>query len=315
MLQSELVVRAKEASVTFREGRMTADQAQSAKELVIDATGRGLLPQAAPDAYQYAYGKWVRLEEEAFPNGEMSLMDYRDQRDAPASFLYAMQEEHPDFGRVLFVQETVVASAKPVAWDLLKSRLAKRLTQLPQVIEECGEEFCEIPLGRALPPLRPQLLAFGAAAGLVHPATGYQIAHALRMAEPLAESLSRSVHLPRRQRIAAAQDTLWPSSKRRAFKIYRWSASIMAELSPAEMTRFIDAFFASDEKSWRGFMDGTLEAREIFSLMAQVFSGSSLSLRTRLIGRAAKHGKLALQALSTQSGLSPLSPPTGRASP
>jgi hypothetical protein len=86
--------------------------------------------------------------------------------------------------------------------------------QVTQVLEE---EWSYIPVGGPLPLGSQHVTAFGAAANLVHPATGYSIARSLREAPALAAAMAAilSRRLSVRQTAAQVWDSLWPAEKRR----------------------------------------------------------------------------------------------------
>lgn len=86
--------------------------------------------------------------------------------------------------------------------------------QVTRVIEE---EWSYIPVGGPLPLGSQTATAFGAAANLVHPATGYSIARSLREASPLARDMAAVLRrqLPVRATAAAVWSSLWPAEKRR----------------------------------------------------------------------------------------------------
>ena len=86
--------------------------------------------------------------------------------------------------------------------------------QVTRVIEE---EWSYIPVGGPLPVAHQTVTAFGAAANLVHPATGYSIARSLREAPGLANAVAAI--LQRQQPVGVtAHDVwraLWPAEKQR----------------------------------------------------------------------------------------------------
>ena len=79
------------------------------------------------------------------------------------------------------------------------------------------EEWSYIPVGGPLPLASQTVTAFGAAANLVHPATGYSIARSLREAPDLAVAMAAILkrQLPVRETAEAVWDSLWPAEKRR----------------------------------------------------------------------------------------------------
>ena len=79
------------------------------------------------------------------------------------------------------------------------------------------EEWSFIPVGGPLPVAQQPITAFGAAANLVHPATGYSIARSLRKAPAFAQEVAT---LLRKQQAVgdtaeSVWDALWPQEKRR----------------------------------------------------------------------------------------------------
>lgn len=79
------------------------------------------------------------------------------------------------------------------------------------------EEWSFIPVGGPLPVAQQPITAFGAAANLVHPATGYSIARSLREAPAFAQEVAS---LLRKQQAVgdtaeSVWDALWPQEKRR----------------------------------------------------------------------------------------------------
>ena len=85
------------------------------------------------------------------------------------SFLYAMP-----FGRKrVFLEETCLVARPPLPFDTLKRRLERRLRATGiKVIKVHDEEWSYIPVGGPMPVHTQSLTAFGAAANMIHPATG-----------------------------------------------------------------------------------------------------------------------------------------------
>ncbi len=87
-------------------------------------------------------------------------------------------------------------------------------SQVKHVIEE---EWSYIPVGGPLPLGDQPVTAFGAAANLVHPATGYSIARSLREAPALAAEMAVILckDLPVQETARQVWNALWPAEKRR----------------------------------------------------------------------------------------------------
>ncbi len=86
-----------------------------------------------------------------------------------------------------------------------------------QVKEIEDEEWSYIPVGGPLPIGRQPITAFGAAASLIHPATGYSLARSLREAPGLAKEVSQILQqdLPIEETAQNVWKALWPPRKRR----------------------------------------------------------------------------------------------------
>lgn len=285
-LQRELLSRAEAFGVRIVEKTHTRTSLRSTPDrLCVDATGRGLgqTPEAA-DSYQSAYGLWIETPTRKRDAHAMVLMDFRGERHATPSFLYAMKEGTSGDCDRLFVEETVLSSRRPHDHADLKRRLLLRLADNGTSIKSIlGEEFCTIPMGQRIPGSTEPTLAFGAAAGMVHPATGYQLSHALRAARPvadaIAENLSRGSEVASRE----ALNVMWPEHRRQSWKLYRWSAAVLSDMNQEEMGSFVEAFFSLPTDQWLGFMEGTLRPRQIMRLLGGVFLHCSARLRLRLI--------------------------------
>ena len=132
----------------------------------------------------------------------------------PPSFLYAMPLSN---GRV-FLEETCLVARKPLPFETLKRRLYRRCTAMGITVKQVHEqEWSYIPVGGPMPLEGQCITAFGAAANLVHPATGYSIARTLKEAAPLADAMA----LIMKQDLLVGEmstqvwQSLWPLEKRR----------------------------------------------------------------------------------------------------
>ena len=146
--------------------------------LVIDATGPR--PQflarrstTAKASFQSAYGVVVDARPDVGGDAAI-LMDWRppsvDLTTDP-TFLYMVELGD---GRWL-VEETSLARRSPMTSDALRHRLAARVGRdLTDVAEHV--EHVVIPMWPGVPARHQLTVGFGAAAGYVHPATGYSVA-------------------------------------------------------------------------------------------------------------------------------------------
>ncbi|WP_308163267.1 lycopene cyclase family protein, partial [Nocardia alni] len=150
---------------------------------VIDARGLGRSPSRAE---QTAYG--VVLQRDQW--NEAIFMDWRSDNgapaDAPPSFLYAV----PLSADTILLEETCLAGRPPLPITELRDRLHIRLRR--RGIELDGTE----PVERVRFPLeggRPGGGRFGAAGGLLHPATGYSIAATFAATDAIIASVTRRI--------------------------------------------------------------------------------------------------------------------------
>ncbi|CAN0594832.1 unnamed protein product, partial [Laminaria digitata] len=165
--------------------------------VVVDASGAGTSHTqrrgAGATGAQVAYGQTVRAPGHGLPLHEMLLMDFSDpglSPSDPVTFLYAMPLS-PD---VVFLEETVLVASPAPPISTLKVCLQRRVDALGiNVTEVLDEERCVIPMGGALPPGPQRVVPFGAAAGMVHPATGYSLNRVLAIAPTLAETIARAL--------------------------------------------------------------------------------------------------------------------------
>lgn len=265
--------------------------------VIVDCTGRGLphaTEYAPPLAYQSAFGVWFEAPGFPFTSGEMTLMDLRSAPTAGAddvrasSFLYAM----PEGDGVFFAQETVLASRRPVPLHVLKARLHLRLRAMGMPAQrELRTERCVIPLGVRTPSHHSPLLSFGAASGMVQPASGYCLARSLRLAKVLAAALATGLKAPgasARKLTRVGFGAVWPNDTRRAWALHRLGLETLLGGQQSEHDAFWRAFFALPNETVPRFMDGGLEARAVAAAMWRVFLGVPARLRLDLLRGGAR---------------------------
>jgi lycopene cyclase-like protein len=266
---------------------------------IVDATGYDSrfverVDQRRP-GFQSAYGELVEVDGHPFEPGVMALMDYRrlspNDDDGPATFLYAM----PLTPSLIFVEETSLVGRPAMDHERLRARLGRRLHRLGiEVRRRLEREVCLIPMGTPLPRRGQRCVAFGAAASLVHPATGYQIARTLELAPAVAAAIADGLGRDPARASRQAYETIWPNHRLRAWELYTFGMNFLAGLDRPSTIAFLDAFFQLPEEEWRGFMTGRLRPAEICTSMMRVFGHAASPLKTRLIRAGTGSGKQAL---------------------
>jgi len=262
--------------------------------LVVDASGSGTphvrRPDHGPVAGQAAYGVVGRFSQPPIEPGRFVLMDYRcdhlsaAQRQEPPTFLYAM-----DLGDgVFFVEETSLALAPAVPYDVLQLRLQQRLDQRGvQITEVIHEEFCLFPMNLPLPDRSQSVLAFGGAASMVHPASGYMVGALLRRAPALADDLARALAVqPQLGSVALAQrgwNALWPHELVLRHRLYQFGLGRLMGFNEALLRTHFATFFGLPQEEWFGFLTNTLPLPRLMGVMLRLFALSPWDLRRGLV--------------------------------
>lgn len=236
------------------------------------------------------------MESYPFQKHEMVLMDFRDSHmDTPE--LAAASEERPTFlyvfpggERRAFFEETSVIQPVAVPFDELKRRLERRLRAAGVVVTRViEEEYSLIPMGGSLPDLEQRVVAFGGAAVLVHPATGYMVGRMMHDARSLAATMS--AELARRGpddavdgAARACWEALWGVRARRQRDFLWFGARLLGTLRMGESRAFFDAFFKLPEPLWKRFLGSELDSpgwRVLFALWFFVLA--DFDIRVRLL--------------------------------
>ncbi|MCA9545848.1 MAG: lycopene cyclase family protein [Myxococcales bacterium] len=260
--------------------------------LALDATGaqtsfiqrrRDLRP-----GFQAALGWEVELVDAPWPADEMRLMDFGDfpgATPAAPTFLYVM----PLGGGRWFVEETVLVGrpARPFAEleGLLRARLAHAGATVGAIH---AVERCLIPMGLGLPRADQPVLGLGAAAGMVHPATGYSLPHSLRAAPRLAQAVAQALGADGATPADAAATgwaAVWPRDRRRAWTILTYGMEVLCRLGAPATRDFFAAFFQAPD--WADFLAGTQPVPALTRTMRQVFAAAPWGIRARLMGGTA----------------------------
>ncbi|MFL6122958.1 lycopene cyclase family protein, partial [Actinophytocola sp.] len=132
------------------------------------------------------------------------------------------------------------------------------------------------PLDVTPPPLRASgAVPFGAAAGLVHPTTGFSLADTFRLA-PAVASAVRGGH-------RAVRRVLWPVRARVVYRLRRRGLSTLLSLTAAEHEEFFDLFFALPDRLWRAYLSGRADLAGTTAAMAALFAHAPAHLRRKMI--------------------------------
>lgn len=111
--------------------------------------------------------------------------------------MYAMPLEKYSNGTFrVFMEETslVGRGRRRLSFAECKQRAQKRLAYHGiKVLNIEEEEYCYIPMGGELPERTQRVIAFGAAANIVHPSTGYQACRMMAASTDVAAQIGQGV--------------------------------------------------------------------------------------------------------------------------
>jgi lycopene beta-cyclase len=319
-LQARLQGAARDGGATFRPGRVVAAEHDASgatlhlaeggtlrTRRLVDATGRGVLLERprGPAAFQAALGRLVRTTGHPWDADTAVLMDFSEhhldpvEAAGPASFLYAL----PVSDDLVFVEETSLAAAPAVPLDRLGDRLDARLAHLGiQVRDVLEVERCLIPMDAPIP-AATRTVGIGAGAGWVHPATGYQLTRALRVADRVAAALVDGLDL---HPAAAARRTwraVWPGPERRTRALHDLGLGLLLELDAPHTRAFFDSFFRLPTSAWRTYLDATSPPGAVAAAMSRTFAHLPSDLRSVVLRHALGRGRRELvRALTPQFG-------------
>nr|QBY35646.1 lycopene epsilon-cyclase [Dunaliella salina] len=263
-------------------------------------------------AAQTAYGIEAEVEnyDQVYPAGEMLFMDFRRHHtgvwDGAASRiksgahpagdnnLWGTRGEVPSFryamplgGNRVFLEETCLVAKPALPFKVLKRRLERRLKAMGVRVKEVHEEeWSYIPVGGPLPEGNQPITAFGAAANLVHPATGFSVSRSFREAPGLADQIAASLRKPDQsvqQTAAQVWEALWPQEKRTQTSFHVFGMELLASLDLADTNLFFETFFKLPKSMWQGYMASKLSSLQLISFAFLTFVLASPRIKMLLV--------------------------------
>jgi lycopene beta-cyclase len=187
---------------------------------------------------------------------DTTLMDWRN----GDTFLY----EVPLGGNRRLIEETCLARRPGMPLDELRERLHRRLEPGRQ------EERVRFPLDAP----RANGRAFGAAAGFIHPATGYSVATSLSLAPKVAEA------------IKAGEDpkhVIWSRNARVVHALRRRGLEALLRMDANETRDFFELFFQLEEELQRAYLSGREDVRGTAAAMTALFRAAPWRLRAKMM--------------------------------
>ncbi|MGB0113216.1 MAG: lycopene cyclase family protein [Ilumatobacteraceae bacterium] len=265
-------------SISGASGRqlLTIDGDEIQARVVVDATGWppsfASTSTRRPMAWQTAFGIVLREPPDG-DTGQPTLMDFRPVGGG-GTFCYSIPV-HDGW----LVEETILASSVAANPADLVPRLAARLgmTADDVMASAIRTEQVAIPMGVPLPDRNDQIVAFGAAGGMIHPATGFSVTASMRAASRVAEALDAGLEP------AAIHEAVWPSSLRRSRILQDYGLRMLLDLDATQVAEFFATFFRLDVDRWAPYMRIDAAPSEVTRAMTAVFRTASWPTRRRLM--------------------------------
>ncbi|MGL4177049.1 MAG: lycopene cyclase family protein [Dermatophilaceae bacterium] len=277
-------------------GRVALDGGgELAASVVVDAAGRwqalgagvgaglGAGDRRRIAAEQTAFGVVVsaRAAEAVVPQGDALFMDWRAHHGEGGwpTFLYGI----PLCDDRVLLEETSLARRPGLPVAVLRRRLRARLERHGiRVPDDAPTETVRFPVDRPRHDT-DGVVGFGAAAPLVHPATGFSIGAALGLAQPVADAVATHLGAGPAAAVAAAQRVVWSPPARVVHGLRRIGLEAMLRMPPAEVPGFFDVFFALPERQRWAYLTGRADLTGTTRTMAGLFASSDWRLRRRLV--------------------------------
>lgn len=260
----------------------TADGQPVRGRVVIDASGAAspfVNHPRSTGAMQRAYGLVLDHRPVAIGGDVSVMMDWRPPVDGQVpTFLYVVALPA---GRWL-VEETSLARSPEMSFDELRTRLAARLgTDLTPRAEHV--ELVSIPMVPGVPDRAQPTVGFGAAAGFVHPATGYSLAASFGAAPRVAAAVAAALEFDDPlQRSRMVWESVWPTAQRRSRALHDYGLEALLRLSAADVAQFFAAFFAMPVEQWSAYLRLDAAPAEVRRVMTAVFSEVPWAVRRTL---------------------------------
>jgi lycopene beta-cyclase len=264
--------------------------------VIVDATGwpsklaehRGVdEAQADEVAWQTALGVVLPAAPEG-DLGDPTMMDWSqpvgvvDDPVGLPTFVYSLPVSDG-----WLVEETVLAGPAIDPIDL-EHRLATRLGMSVEQMRGLARrtESVRIPMGAPMPERQNFggrcVVRYGAAAGMIHPGTGYSIGSSLMSVERVANEISAQLAhgAPDSQSLGRA---VWPTWLRRTRQLHEYGLDVILKMDAPALAGFFGAFFALDGSVWPAYLRIDTRPLRLARVMLSMFRRASWSLRRRLL--------------------------------
>ncbi len=233
------------------------------------------------------------------PDGELGQATWMDFRAVGAGAPPARRSSIGPHGVTTFcyslpvrdgwmVEETVLAARPAVEPIALLPRLAARLGRHPDDVLAAAvrTEYVRIPMGGARPDDDQPVVAFGAAAGYVHPATGFSVTASLRAAPRVGDAVVEALAATSSSAAADSSlvsDAVWTAAMRRTRVLHGYGLEVLLRQEDDEVRAFFGEFFDLPTEQWSSYLRIDTPPSDLAAVMMRLFSASSWSMRRRLM--------------------------------
>ncbi|MBX7454904.1 lycopene cyclase family protein [Mycolicibacterium sp. 3033] len=261
-------------------------------QIIVDAGGRWRpTDPVSPRSYtadQTAYGVIVD-DDTAAPvvtPGQALFMDWRPDHGEHGwpTFLYGVPLGD---GQVL-LEETSLARRPGLPLATLRRRLHARLARHGVTpAADARSEKVWFPVDQPRHDGRG-VLGFGAAAPLIHPATGFSVAASLRLAPAVASALA--VHLADGpdEALSAGKRAVWPPSAVAIHRLRRIGLEALLRMPAEDVPLFFEKFFALPEHHRWTYLTARDDVRGTAAAMGCLYRNTSGRLRRNLVTAAVR---------------------------
>lgn len=187
---------------------------------------------------------------------ETTLMDWRN----GDTFLYTV----PLGDNQVLVEETCLARRPGMPLSELRQRLHRRLEPGQR------EERVRFPLDAP----RAEGLAFGAAAGFIHPATGYSVATSLALAPKVARAIQAGEH---------PKHVIWSKRARVVHALRQFGLEALLRMDADETRDFFELFFQLPDELQRAYLSGREDVAGTTAAMSALFRSAPVRLKRRML--------------------------------
>ncbi|GAX80966.1 hypothetical protein CEUSTIGMA_g8401.t1 [Chlamydomonas eustigma] len=270
----------------YEEGAPTvAAQTAYGIEAEVEGYNKAYLPDAITfmDFRRHHSGVWNESAQQLEAGKHPAAGDgmWGSSNEVP-SFLYAM----PLGGNRVFLEETCLVAKPALPFSVLKRRLERRMRAVGiKVLKVHEEEWSYIPVGGPLPVEDQSVAAFGAAASLIHPATGFSVSRSFREAPRVADEIQAAIKegLPVPLAAKRVWQQLWPSERRAQGAFHVFGMELLASFDLKSTNNFFDTFFRLPSFYWRGFLASKLTPTDLVGFALFTFLIAGLDIKLRLV--------------------------------